>query len=388
MRIIKGVYRQHGHTFHNIETIAMDQNMINFIYEIKRVVVVVLVLLTTNCFATNEPPSAVSPPPKKKPKISLQMAILLASLLTAFLLICFLFFYFRRYAERQLALAATSGDQRTAMKLAVVRGLDPAVIAAFTSFTYSTVKDIKIGQQVLECAVCLNEFLDHEALRLLPECSHVFHRDCIDEWLASHITCPVCRASLVPKPSQPRRETELPCGSNRHTKDHVSVEFFNLEHDLAPPRKLSRSFSMGHMMVQKTIENDDRYTLRLPDKVQSVLKTKFIGTGTATETGIDVSLSVESSLKTSLKSASANFVRGSNYFDYQRFGHERQSGGHTFGITGSFISRSGSGNGFARDVEDSTTGSERFLTSMRSPLNRLLQLSNKDTNIMIRLNDC
>ncbi|XP_076924138.1 RING-H2 finger protein ATL38-like [Bidens hawaiensis] len=358
----------------------MDQNKFSL-------VVAVLVFIATSCVATtetaSEPPSTVSLPPQNKPKINLKMVILLACLITSFLLICFFLFYFRRYANRQLALAATTGhgrDQRAAMKLAAARGLDPTVIAEFTSFTYSKVKDIKIGQHVLECAVCLNEFHDHEALRLLPECSHVFHRDCIDEWLASHVTCPVCRASLVPKPSQLSRETVLTDGQKRHTKDHVSVQINELEHDLVPPRKLSRSCSMGHVMVQqRIIPNVDRYTLRLPDEVQNVLKN--VGTGT------DVSLLLENGLKTSLKSASACYVRGSNYFDYERFGHERQPSGRSIGITGSFISRCSSGSGFGSDVKDSATTSKRFLTSVRS-FNRLLQVTNKDTDmIMTRLND-
>ncbi|VAI49637.1 unnamed protein product [Triticum turgidum subsp. durum] len=50
----------------------------------------------------------------------------------------------------------------------------------------------------LECAVCLSEFEDEDRLRLLPKCSHAFHPDCIGEWLASHVTCPVCRRNLDP----------------------------------------------------------------------------------------------------------------------------------------------------------------------------------------------
>jgi hypothetical protein len=33
---------------------------------------------------------------------------------------------------------------------------------------------------------------------LLPQCSHAFHPDCIDTWLFSHTTCPICRTSLAP----------------------------------------------------------------------------------------------------------------------------------------------------------------------------------------------
>ena len=50
--------------------------------------------------------------------------------------------------------------------------------------------------------MCLNEFEDDERLRLIPKCDHVFHPECIDAWLASHTTCPVCRANLVPEPGE------------------------------------------------------------------------------------------------------------------------------------------------------------------------------------------
>ena len=53
-----------------------------------------------------------------------------------------------------------------------------------------------IGKEKLECAVCLREFEDDETLRLIPKCDHVFHTECIDVWLASNVTCPLCRTDL------------------------------------------------------------------------------------------------------------------------------------------------------------------------------------------------
>uniref|UniRef100_A0A803NMJ5 RING-type E3 ubiquitin transferase n=1 Tax=Cannabis sativa TaxID=3483 RepID=A0A803NMJ5_CANSA len=51
------------------------------------------------------------------------------------------------------------------------------------------------------CAVCLAEFEEGEELRTLPECFHSFHAPCIDMWLFSHTTCPVCRRDATPSPS-------------------------------------------------------------------------------------------------------------------------------------------------------------------------------------------
>ncbi|CAA7041773.1 unnamed protein product [Microthlaspi erraticum] len=56
------------------------------------------------------------------------------------------------------------------------------------------------------CAVCLGTFEDDDEIRELRNCSHVFHRDCIDRWLDyecrgdedNHRNCPLCRTPLLP----------------------------------------------------------------------------------------------------------------------------------------------------------------------------------------------
>ncbi|KAL3575287.1 hypothetical protein D5086_023388 [Populus alba] len=73
-------------------------------------------------------------------------------------------------------------------------GLDQAFIDALPVFYY---KDIMGLKEPFDCAVCLCEFSDQERLRLLPLCSHAFHINCIDTWLLSNSTCPLCRGTLL-----------------------------------------------------------------------------------------------------------------------------------------------------------------------------------------------
>ncbi|EFJ23642.1 hypothetical protein SELMODRAFT_442810 [Selaginella moellendorffii] len=47
-----------------------------------------------------------------------------------------------------------------------------------------------------QCAVCLSDYQPGEKLQQLPVCDHIFHVECIDEWLANNSTCPICRGSL------------------------------------------------------------------------------------------------------------------------------------------------------------------------------------------------
>ncbi|GLJ38373.1 hypothetical protein SUGI_0781430 [Cryptomeria japonica] len=45
----------------------------------------------------------------------------------------------------------------------------------------------------LECVVCLSNFEENEKIRVLPNCNHSFHTECIHMWLKSHTSCPICR---------------------------------------------------------------------------------------------------------------------------------------------------------------------------------------------------
>ncbi|XP_019185211.1 PREDICTED: RING-H2 finger protein ATL46 [Ipomoea nil] len=73
-------------------------------------------------------------------------------------------------------------------------GVDQAFIDALPVFIYREI--VGGSKEPFDCAVCLSEFVEKDKLRLLPMCGHAFHINCIDTWLLTNSTCPLCRGTL------------------------------------------------------------------------------------------------------------------------------------------------------------------------------------------------
>lgn len=89
------------------------------------------------------------------------------------------------------------------------RGLDEAAIAALPQ------REVAEGDPPADCAVCIAELAPGETARLLPLCGHAFHVLCVDMWLRSHSTCPLCRRAVVDEKvvvvvQQPEADPESP----------------------------------------------------------------------------------------------------------------------------------------------------------------------------------
>jgi E3 ubiquitin-protein ligase ATL6/9/15/31/42/55 len=192
------------------------------------------------------------------------------------------------------------------------RGLDAEVVEAFPTMKYAEAKALRVGKGgALECAVCLSEFEDEERLRLLPKCSHAFHPECIGEWLASHVTCPVCRCNLDPNKDtssdeqRPDSFPPIPVASSISSETAVSsghgplpvavvIDVITEEEEEArrqealelqqigtqrramrsrsgrkpAPTQLARSHSTGHSLAVRLDRDLERFTLRLPEHVR------------------------------------------------------------------------------------------------------------------------
>ncbi|KAF3445957.1 hypothetical protein FNV43_RR11134 [Rhamnella rubrinervis] len=366
--------------------------------------------------------NAAPPPPNNNdsaPKFNLKMAIVMCLLVAAFFILGFLSVYTRQCAQQRLR-------GRVDLALGTARGLDPEIIETFPTFVYATVKAHKIGSGSLECAVCLNEFQDDETLRLIPKCDHVFHPDCIDMWLISHSTCPVCRTNLVPKPGelpytgyeqyldpdtepdqrpdggdepQPQRQVSVRVtiddqGKDKEATDQTNSMFANkTTNQSLPPRSRStgfglprstssgwrfsglfpRSHSTGHNLLVRPGENSERYTLKLPEEVRNKL---LMNSALNRTRSSNAALPRVGSTRRGFRSPSVrNFLQNSNSSPYERFDDNAQSDRWHISMTPPFVHRSGSVRSSMVMGGDSVAA---VPASNRSPLERKVVRKDED----------
>ncbi|XP_027352401.1 E3 ubiquitin-protein ligase ATL6-like [Abrus precatorius] len=281
------------------------------------------------------------------------IAIIIVILVAALFLMGFFSIYIRHCADSP---SNGVGPITAARSRRAARGLDPAVIETFPILEYSEVEVHKTGKEALECAVCLCEFEETETLRLIPKCDHVFHPTCIDEWLGSHTTCPVCRANLVPGDSVPvpvpdpeTRDVEAQNDAIETVAEQQNADSDRVlpEPEVVPvektlnrnrtrgsrsnrPRRFPRSHSTGHSLVQPG-ENTDRFTLRLPLEVRKQIINRQLQRASSL-----IVLPRESSSRHGYRTGGEGSSRGKNS---RRFDRSAKSDRWIFTVAAPFFAR-------------------------------------------------
>ena len=49
----------------------------------------------------------------------------------------------------------------------------------------------KQTKDFVECVICL-ELMDYDDELIIIECSHIYHKDCLKQWLKKKKICPLC----------------------------------------------------------------------------------------------------------------------------------------------------------------------------------------------------
>jgi len=87
---------------------------------------------------------------------------------------------------------------------------DPRATAGATDAAIDTLPEIvvdnthiRVGQENT-CPICLSEMCIGEQARML-RCNHIFHKQCVDEWLRVNASCPTCRKPIFEQPGEGTR---------------------------------------------------------------------------------------------------------------------------------------------------------------------------------------
>ncbi|XP_050237909.1 E3 ubiquitin-protein ligase ATL4 [Mercurialis annua] len=129
-----------------------------------------------------------------KPTLLLILLILSVTFLVS-VSICFLLRHLNRRCLRHLSHPTTASSSSNRHSSSNRVSPELSIVDSLPLFSFSSIKRASANSAV-DCAVCLSKFEPHDQLRLLPLCCHAFHVDCIDTWLRSNQTCPLCRSSI------------------------------------------------------------------------------------------------------------------------------------------------------------------------------------------------
>lgn len=141
-------------------------------------------------------------------KLGIGLKVMVAAAFSLFgmvLFIIFLHFCTRRYLIRRQQRRHQNDPQIAPIDVSLVEapnsGLDPLIIASLPKFLYKQILDkFSQGEEAaIECSVCLGTIVEDATVRVLPNCKHIFHVDCVDKWFGSNTTCPICRTVAEPK---------------------------------------------------------------------------------------------------------------------------------------------------------------------------------------------
>lgn len=81
------------------------------------------------------------------------------------------------------------GAPKPVLQEDLTRGLSPAQIEALPCH-----EGLADGET---CVICLCPVALDERVRQMPNCSHRFHKCCVDQWLLRCAACPTCKAEVV-----------------------------------------------------------------------------------------------------------------------------------------------------------------------------------------------
>ncbi|KAK2433832.1 E3 ubiquitin-protein ligase ATL6 [Trifolium repens] len=133
---------------------------------------------------SSSPPSKTSTPP-------LQLQLPFHPIFSSNIAYIFLLLFSTLFFVFFVLLSIRELSHRRRRGFPPLKGLDLAAVKSLPVCEYK--EDVKQP----DCVICLEEFGECDAVKMIPFCKHVFHPECIDTWLSKHVTCPICRCVIM-----------------------------------------------------------------------------------------------------------------------------------------------------------------------------------------------
>ncbi|XP_010512329.1 PREDICTED: E3 ubiquitin-protein ligase ATL4-like [Camelina sativa] len=250
-----------------------------------------------------------------RPSVVVIILILLMTLLIS-VSICFLLRCLNRFSHRSLlpsssfssssSAAVTSDSRRFSGNRVAPETERSTVLDSLPIFKFSSVTRRSTSTNSGDCAVCLSKFEPEDQLRLLPLCCHAFHADCIDIWLVSNQTCPLCRSPLFASESDLMKSLVVSVGNNNNNtggENSFRLEIGSISRRQTPipesPDDQHRSYSIGSFdYIVDDVESEiseSNFNRRSISGKQEDLTTTTATTTTAVEASLAADIGNEGS---------------------------------------------------------------------------------------------
>ncbi|CAN6830605.1 unnamed protein product [Brassica oleracea] len=152
---------------------------------------------------------------------SSKILIVIILVFSIFILVVCAYHLYPRFVLRGGRRSTFQGHSLTLVTQPPKHGLDIVVIDSLPTFVVGVNGDHDVSATT-ECAVCLALLEENDTARMLPNCKHVFHVTCVDTWLATHSTCPICRTDVEPSHRLEPEPREGPVGDGASSSDYKS----------------------------------------------------------------------------------------------------------------------------------------------------------------------
>ncbi|GMI95718.1 TOXICOS EN LEVADURA 4 [Hibiscus trionum] len=162
-----------------------------------------------------------------------------------------------RPATSNITATSASNHRVTPEQPVAAPFLDSLPLFTFSAITRRSNKGSTVSA---DCAVCLSKFEPPDQLRLLPLCCHAFHADCIDAWLTSNQSCPLCRCPLFASESDLMKvmlpSSNAACSNRSGGSDSFRLEIGSISHrqsgsDSGDQRRMSYSIGSFDYVVEE-----------------------------------------------------------------------------------------------------------------------------------------